>query len=115
MKISKNNIDTGKLLNDFIKKNNIIKAQLGRDIQRDSVAIAKYLANSSIQTGILLDICYALQHNFFQDIANALPASFTKSDFIHDQTTEERKLIASLREENKVLQIQNELLMKLKT
>ena len=116
MNTSKHNINTGKLLNDFIIKNRITKAHLGRDINRDGVSINHYIANTSIQTGILMDISYALKHNFFHDIANYLPEEFTKTELIdHVKATAEKdklNLIENLQEEIKVLRIQNELLLK---
>ena len=108
MKKGSNNIDTGKLLSNFFSKNKIKKAQVGRAVNRDSVSILKYTQNSSIQTGILIELCYALQHNFFQDIANQLPDTFSGNEHKQEE-------IAILKEEIKVLQIQNELLMKLKS
>ncbi len=112
---SKKNIDTGKLLHDFIEKNKITKATLGNDIKRNGLAILRYTRNCSIQTGILIDICYALEHNFFKDIADKLPENFTKTK--PDDLTaiiEKDLLIAQLQEENKVLKIKNEVLMSIK-
>ena len=115
MKKSENNISTGAFLNNYIQKNRISKSQLGIDINRNGKSITQYLYNSSIQTGILLDICHALKHNFFSDLADQLPMEFTKNQPKTDQITSEKELfIAQLQEENKVLKIQNELLMKLK-
>ncbi len=108
MKQGSNNIDTGKLLSNFFSKNKINKAQVGRAVNRDGVSILKYTQNESIQTGILLELCYALKHNFFQDIANQLPNTFTVNEH-------KDKEIEVLKEEIKVLKIQNELLMKLKS
>lgn len=108
MKKGKNNIDTGKLLSAVLSKNKINKSALGRAIHRDGVSILKYTQNESIQTGILLELCYALKHNFFQDIANQLPNTFT----VNEHKDEE---LEALKEEIKVLKIQNELLIKLKS
>lgn len=108
MKKGKNNIHTGKLLSDFISKNKIKKSTLGKNINRDGVSILKYMQNSSIQTGILIELSFALQHNFFQDIANQLPNTFSGNENKNEE-------IETLKEEIKVLQIQNELLMKLKS
>lgn len=108
MKKGKNNIDTGKLLSAVMSKNKINKSALGKAIHRDGVSILKYTQNESIQTGILIELCYALEHNFFQDIANQLPDTF----LVKEHKKEE---IEALKEEIKVLKIQNELLMKLKS
>src|SRR6187401_126937 len=106
MKQGKNNIDTGKLLRDFIGKNRITKSNLGRDIGRNGLSIFQYTQNSSIQTGILIDICHATKHNFFQDIANEMPREFT---VIKELNPEKDLLIAQLQQEINVLKIQNEL------
>jgi hypothetical protein len=109
MNVSKNNIDTGKLLDDYIRKNRIVKSTLGQEIHRDGMAIMRFTENKSIQTGILLDLCYALKHNFFQEISNQLPADFTVSP---ENESPDKQLIAQLQEENKVLKIQVDILMK---
>ena len=116
MKKSKNNIDTGKLIDDFITKKRIFKSNLGRDINRNGLSILAYTRNSSIQTGILIDLCHALKHNFFRDIADQLPDDFTRTK-LDDKTlvNEKDQLIAQLQEENKVLTIQNEILLRVKS
>ena len=108
MKQGSNNIDTGKLLSDFLSKNKINKAQVARKIYRNGVSVLKYTQNESIQTGILIELCYALNHNFFQDIANQLPNTFTGNEH-------KDKELEALKEEIKVLKIQNEVLMKIRS
>ena len=112
---SKNNINTGALLEAYVSKNKITKTDLGATIGRNGLAILQYMRNESIQTGILLDICYALKHNFFKDIANQLPDDFTTTNPTDKSLISEKdQLIAQLQEENKVLKIQNEVLMLMK-
>ena len=49
------------------------------------------------------------------DIANQLPTDFTKTELKNKSLiSQTEQLIAQLKEENKVLTIQNELLMKLR-
>ena len=119
MKKSKHNINTGKLLDDFLRKNRIPKTHVASDIGRSKVSVLKYTQNVSIQTGILIDLCYALKYNFFQDMADMLPKDFTHIEIIDTEKkafeSSQLELIAELQEENKVLKIQNELLMKIKT
>jgi hypothetical protein len=86
---------------------------MGRRINRNGDSVSKYILNISIQTGILLDICHAVNHNFFADIAGQLPDSYTITDR-NSLISEKDQLIAQLQEENKVLKIQNDLLMRLK-
>lgn len=118
MKKSKYNINTGRMLDNFLRKNNIAKSSLASDINRNKVSVLQYTENVSIQTGILIDICYALKYNFFQDLANALPKEFNHGVVIEPEKAtkeqEQQALLAQLQEENKVLKIQNELLMKMK-
>lgn len=112
---SKNTIDTGALLEAYVYTNKITKVDLGAAIGRSGLAILRFMRNESIQTGILLDICYALKHNFFKDIANQLPDDFTTTNPKDKSLISEKdQLIAQLQEENKVLKIQNELLMMMK-
>jgi hypothetical protein len=108
-------IDTGKMILDFITKNRMSKTELGNKIDRTALSILGYTRNKSVQTGILLSICNATKHNFFRDIADQLPDDYT---YIkpEDMTLHNEKdyLIAQLQEENKVLKIQNEVLMRIK-
>ncbi len=39
----------------------------------------RFIRKPSIQTSILIDICYAMNYNIFQEIANALLADFVKT------------------------------------
>lgn len=119
MKTSKNNINTGKLLDNYLYKNKISKASVAAAINKNRVSVQKYTENVSIQTGILIDICYALKYNFLRELANALPKDFEYAEVVDgEKVTNEnmqQTLIAQLQEENKVLKIQNELLLKIKT
>ncbi|WP_445721407.1 hypothetical protein [Flavobacterium sp.] len=116
MKKGKNNINTGKILADYIQSYKINKTELGNAINRRGISILNYTRNSSIQTGILIEICYALKHNFFKEIADQLPEDFTiKNKKDKKLVSEKDQIIAQLEEENKVLKIQNDLLMKLRS
>lgn len=111
MKKSKNTIDTGELLSDFIEKRFINRTELAGKISRTNQMITKYCQSSSIQTQTLLQLCYALEHNFFQDMAHQLPENFTVNPQWSSVHTQRLK---DLEQENTVLKIQNDLLMKLK-
>src|SRR5690242_14649918 len=113
MKKSHNNIDTGNILNAFLVKHKIPKSFLGDKIGRNGLGVLAFVRNSSIQTGILIEICHALKHNFFRDIADRLPEDFTKTELKDGRLiTEKDQIIALLEEENKVLSIQNDLMKK---
>lgn len=112
---SKYNINTGTLLMTFLQKKRIFKSGLGTAINRNGRSVNEYLKNESIQTGILIEICYALKHNFFRDIANELPEDFTITNPADQSLISEKdQLIVQLQEENKVLKIQNDILMQMK-
>lgn len=108
-------INTGELLHGFITKYYIPKSELGAKIGRNSLSILNYTRSSSIQTKLLEKICHATKHNFFRDIADHFPDDYTRDlSFKKDVVEQKDVLIAELREEIKVLKIQNELLMKIK-
>lgn len=116
MKISPNNISTGKILEKKIKAKNLSYKAVGEAINRNGLSVFKYTESSSLQTSVLIDFCYALKHNFFSDIADQLPMEFTKNQPNTDQLNAEKDaLIAQLQEENKVLKIQNDVLMKIRS
>lgn len=114
MNPTKHNIDTGKLLDAFLSKHRIAKSDLGNGINRTGVSIIRYIQNSSIQTGILLDICHALKHNFFQDIADQLPTEFSVSKPPLDNSatlTEKDHEIEDLKAQIKILQAEKGVLL----
>ena len=100
--------NTGELLKDFFKKRRIRKAALSRLINRSPKTLATYEKNSTLQTAILWEICHALKHNFFADIAAQLPPTYT-TQAPADSTQDER--IAALEQENTILKAKNEALM----
>jgi hypothetical protein len=108
-------IDTGKMIFDYITKNRMSKTELGSMIDRKGISITNYTRSKSIQTSILLSISHATKHNFFRDIADQLPQEYARVQ-VEDKTllNEKDNLIAQLQEENKVLKIQNEILLRIK-
>lgn len=115
---SKNNIDTGKLIERVQLQQNRTYREIEKAINRPPTSMYQYIRNSSIQTGILIDLCYAMKYNFFQEIANRLPDEFTKTDKEAVEKLAEKEAyenrIAELEEENKILKVQVDLLMKIK-
>ena len=110
-KKERNTIDVGNLLRNYLKDNLIQGQTLANLIGRTGQTVTLYQKYSDMRTATLENICYALEHNFFQDLANHLPSDFTVDARLNAGNSQ---LIAQLQEENKVLRIQNELLMKLK-
>ncbi|WP_293891040.1 hypothetical protein [Flavobacterium sp.] len=116
---SKHNINTGKLIEQLLSQLKFTNSEIENAIGRPGSSMYKYIRNESIQTGILIDLCYAMKYNIFQDIANDLPSEFSKTDRDAQEKlafkTANEKRIANLEEENKIMKIQLDLLMKLKT
>lgn len=113
MKISNYNIDTGRLIQLYLNAHRISKTSLGTKINRTGISVLRYTQNFSIQTGILLDICHALQHNFFQDMADQLPKDFTVTNLPidKDKLTAWENEKAHLTERIKILEAEKAILL----
>ena len=111
MKTDFKKTNTGELLITYFKNNAMQSTRLAELLGITPQTITKYKERTSLRTDRIEAISYALKHNFFQDLANHLPREFTVNA---DLNSANQELIAQLQEENKVLRIQNELLMKLK-
>lgn len=108
-------IDTGKMLLDYITAKKLLKIELGKMIGRNGLSVLQYTRRQSMQTQMLLKICHATKHNFFRDIADQLPDDYTITKPVdNSQSIEKDEIIAQLQEENKVLKIQNDVLMKVR-
>jgi DNA-binding Xre family transcriptional regulator len=101
------------MIERYLFMNRISKSSLGKKINRTGISVLRYTENVSIQTGILLDICHALQHNFFQDIADRLPSEFSVSK----TPTDSKQLpaweieMAQLKERIKILEAEKAVLL----
>lgn len=104
-------ISTGKLLDAYLKNNQIHGERLANLIGVQGQTVSKYRSGNIMRSSTIEDICYALEHNFFQDMANHLPREFSVNPTLNSANQE---LIAQLQEENKVLRIENNLLMRMK-
>lgn len=114
MRIGLNNIHTGVLLTKIVKEKHISDPVLGKLIGRIPLSVKQYRQKNTMQTAVLAEICHALQHNFFSDMADKLPQHFTKNQPNTDKIIQEKDaIIAELQEENKVLKIRNEILLEI--
>lgn len=68
-----------------IRKHRYYKSALARDLGRPYETIADYLKCPSIHVRILFEICQALNHNFFSDIAAQLPPEMPANPTPKDQ------------------------------
>ncbi len=97
----------GNLLKTYYKTNRINKSGLARAMNRSRATVQDYEERKSLQCNVLWDICVAVEHNFFADLAAQLPQTYTTN--VPEDTTQAQR-IAQLEEENKILAGQLELL-----
>lgn len=101
-------IHLGDLLKNYLDSNKIYKSSLARKLNKADNVILYYQKQASLQTSILFELCHALKHNFFQDIAAQLPNNYTTSvpeDHQKDDT------IAQLEQQILILQAEKEVLL----
>jgi transcriptional regulator with XRE-family HTH domain len=109
-------INTGKMIQRHIHERIIRRTDLAKQMGVPHSAIYSYEKRSSISSHILLRICHATRHNFFADIARALPSDYTiakGSPTDHASTLSLDAVIAQQAEEIKQLRIENNLLKEL--
>lgn len=94
---------TGTMLQRYYKQHKISKAALARTLNRQASTIYQFEKRQTIQTAVLWELCHALRHNFFADIAHQLPQTYTTSTAKDDK-------IAALTHENARLQSECDLL-----
>jgi hypothetical protein len=100
----------GALLQTYIDSHRTYQAALARAIQREPKTLLKYKKSHSMQAAILWELSHALKHNFFADLAAAMPDTFTRNSDSEPNAKEEQ--IAALQAENARLQQDKELLMR---
>ena len=74
---SSDELNSGELLKVYFEAHRTRKSALARKLNRHKSTVLAFQKNSTIQTAVLWEICYALEHNFFEDIASKLPTTFT--------------------------------------
>ena len=101
----------GAILADHIRKNKVSQASLARALDKAPTAIIGYKKAASMQTKTLWKISRLLKHNFFMDIAQMLPDTFSTENDIFEA---HNKRIAALEEEVKTLKIEKAVLLESK-
>ena len=102
------NIHVGKMIKEFIERKNLLRTKLAQKIGVPYTAFYAYEKRDSIHTGTLLNVCHGVKHNFFMDIANALPKEYTQHS-----ASDKDKLIAEQAKELHKLKLENDLLKEL--
>jgi len=101
-------INFGALLRAYFKKHRIFRSALGRKINRSDSTIVSYQKRASLQLSIIENLSHALKHNFFADLANLLPESYSKDA---TKWMEKDAKIASLEREIEILKAEKEVLL----
>ena len=101
-------INFGSLLQAYFKKNRIYKSALARKIKRGDSTIVAYQKRPSIQSSIIEELSHAMKHNFFADLADLLPESYSKDA---TKWMEKDARIAALEREIEILKAEKEVLL----
>lgn len=105
-------IHIGNLLVAYFEQKRTRRAALARKMQVQLATVLSFEKKQSLQTARLYELCTHLQHNFFMDIAQTLPATFTTNKDIFEEKDQE---IARLKKEVEKLTIERDVLLKIKT
>lgn len=103
-----NNMNFGALLEAYFKKHRIYKSVLARKINRSDSTINEYQKRPSVQSAIIEELSHALKHNFFADLADLLPDSYSKD---LSKIIEKDAKIAVLEREIEILKAEKEVLL----
>jgi transcriptional regulator with XRE-family HTH domain len=101
----------GALLQAYFKQKRTYQSALARAIKREPQTLYKYKRNHSLQAAILWELSHALEHNFFADLAAALPDTFSRNS--DSEPDEKEEQIATLQAEIVRLKQDKELLMRI--
>lgn len=96
-----NEIHVGAIIKAYLQEHRIYKSALARKIGKRDEDIARYQKAKSLKTDVLILLCEGLEHNFFADIAQLLPSSYTQK---------ENPEVANLLQQIKTLQQEIEIL-----
>lgn len=105
-------IHIGNLLNAHFEKKRTRRAALARKMEVQLATVMSFEKKESLQTKRLYELCTLLQHNFFMDIAQTLPETFSTNKDVFEAKDQE---IAQLKKENEKLTIERDILLKVKS
>jgi len=108
METDLNPISFGNLLKKYLTLHKISRASLARRLGMENSAISRYQKSDSVNFQIIAKLSHALKHNFFADLADLLPESYSK-----DKTKwmEKDARIAALEREIEILKAEKEVLL----
>ena len=101
------NLNVGQLLQRVIQEKKLVKSLVARKTQRKPTGFQQFIKQKSTQASILWELCHAMRHNLFADLAQELPKEFTR---LHPEDTSKDEEIARLRHRIEILEAQLEVL-----
>ena len=108
MENTANTISFGSLLKKHLTLHKISRASLARRLGLHDAAISRYQRSDSISLQSIAKLSHALKHNFFADLADLLPDSYTKD---LSKIIEKDAKITALETEIMVLKAEKEVLL----
>ena len=102
--------DTGEMLRQLFKRRRIYKSALARALNRRYETVLDYQKRGSIQTTVLWELCHALKHNFFLDMAAQLPGEYA-TDAPVDGAKDAR--IAALERELEIVRAERDVVVRM--
>ncbi len=67
---------TGIMIRSYMKGIGVNHADIGRRTDRNTTTVHALLKRHSMQSAIMWEMCHALKHNFFADLAAQLPEDY---------------------------------------
>jgi plasmid maintenance system antidote protein VapI len=107
MELINKDLHVGKILKKYLTEKNIAQAVLARRLKIKDKMVVYYVKKAHFSTEKLLAMSEVLKRNLFADIALQLPEQYGKSQPELEILKQE---IATLQEENKILNAKLELL-----
>ena len=104
-------IHIGNLLHTYFENKRIRRAALARKMDIHLINLMKMEKKESLQIARLWEISTHLKHNFFMDIAQSMPQTYTNTQNIFEQKDQE---IAHLQKQIEHLTIERDLLMRVR-
>ena len=108
MENTANTISFGSLLKKHLTLHKISRASLARRLGLHDTAISRYQRSDSINLQSIAKLSHALKHNFFADLADLLPDSYSKD---LSKIIEKDAKIALLEREIEILKAEKEVLL----
>ena len=104
-----NEIHIGAIIKAYLQEHRIYKSALARKIGKRDEDIARYQKAKSLKTDVLILLCEGLEHNFFADIAQLLPSSYTQNE--NPETANLQLQIETLQKEIEILKAREDALL----